>query len=234
MVELAVLGILLEGELHGYELRKRLQEVMGPGAKVSFGSLYPALGRLAADGAVREVEPASDADNPIPMTGSFTGEAAAFRATHASRRRPRGSSRNKKVFGITPAGEARLAELVADPQVDDDRSFSLKMAFCHRCDRQTRLTLFERRRTSLLERLTESRRAMRRARTRVDRYARALLEHDTESTERSIAWLDRLITAERAASADVVGVGAGPAPSATTASPTTTVPPGPTPKDQPG
>jgi DNA-binding PadR family transcriptional regulator len=229
MVELAVLGILLEGELHGYELRKRLQEVMGPGAKVSFGSLYPALGRLASDGAVREVEPGPEAESPMPMTGSITGEAAAFRATHASRRRPR-DARNKKVFGITPLGEARLTELVADPQVDDDRSFSLKMAFCRWCDRETRLKLFERRRTSLLERLTEGRRAMRRPRTRVDRYARALLEHDTESTERSIAWLDRLITAERATTDDVVG----DTTPATTTSPTTTVPAGPLPKDQPG
>ncbi|MBA3303537.1 MAG: PadR family transcriptional regulator [Acidimicrobiia bacterium] len=224
-MELAVLGVLREGELHGYELRKRLQEVLGPGAKVSFGSLYPALGRLATEGAVREVEPPPDSGVPpetegpsTPMTGSFTGEVAAFRAAHASKRRPRRGSRNKKVFGITAAGETRLAEMVAEPRVDD-RSFSLKMAFCRWCDRETRLGLFERRRSTLLERLSESRGAMGRPRSRLDHYARALLEHDTESTERSIAWLDRLITAERSGTADVV---AAPAPIATIPTMTTT------------
>ena len=34
---------------------------------------------------------------------------------------------------------------------------------------------------------------------RLDRYVRSLLEHDTESTERDIAWLDSLISAERLA-----------------------------------
>ena len=33
---------------------------------------------------------------------------------------------------------------------------------------------------------------------RLDPYARSLIEHTTESTERDIAWLDRLIEAERA------------------------------------
>ena len=31
---------------------------------------------------------------------------------------------------------------------------------------------------------------------RLDRYVRSLMEHDTESTERDIAWLDRLIEEE--------------------------------------
>lgn len=41
-----MLGVLREGPLHGYELKKRLREVLGPLSRVSFGSLYPALERL--------------------------------------------------------------------------------------------------------------------------------------------------------------------------------------------
>ena len=46
MLELAILGLLKEQELHGYELKKRLVDVLGPFSSVSFGSLYPALHRL--------------------------------------------------------------------------------------------------------------------------------------------------------------------------------------------
>src|ERR1019366_9737857 len=46
VLELAILGLLKEQDLHGYELKKRLAETLGLGSGVSFGSLYPALGRL--------------------------------------------------------------------------------------------------------------------------------------------------------------------------------------------
>jgi DNA-binding PadR family transcriptional regulator len=39
VLELAILGLLKEQELHGYELKKRLAETLGAGSGVSFGSL---------------------------------------------------------------------------------------------------------------------------------------------------------------------------------------------------
>src|SRR6478735_3527036 len=48
LLELAILGLLKEQELHGYELKKRLAETLGQFSGVSFGSLYPALARLEA------------------------------------------------------------------------------------------------------------------------------------------------------------------------------------------
>ena len=108
MLELAILGVLKEQPLHGYELKKRLAEALGPLSSVSFGSLYPALKRLQTAGALEAVEPdwtgtgggngtepggESGGDEtgvddvglpremaPIPMTGSLGGEIAAFRA----------------------------------------------------------------------------------------------------------------------------------------------------------
>jgi DNA-binding PadR family transcriptional regulator len=193
VIELAILGLLRESELHGYELKKRLREIMGPLSSVSFGSLYPALARLESAGAVKAVE-AADVTPTFPSTGSFSGEAAAFRT--ATRRVIRGP-RNRKVYGITERGEARLAELIADSS-DDDRSFPLKLAFCRWCEPEVRLGLLERRRAALAERLSEGRRAMRSRGDRLDRYVRSLMEHDSESTERDIAWLDRLIEEEHA------------------------------------
>ena len=55
MLEIAVLGLLKEQDMHGYELKKRLADVFGLASAVSFGSLYPALARLEGAGAVSVV-----------------------------------------------------------------------------------------------------------------------------------------------------------------------------------
>jgi DNA-binding PadR family transcriptional regulator len=197
VIELAILGVLKEGDLHGYELKKRLREVLGPLSAVSFGSLYPALNRLEAAGEVRAVGAGEAPAATIPMTGSFTGEAAAFRA---SRRRATRGPRNKKVYGITAAGVDALCSRIADPG-DDERAFPVKLAFCRWCDADTRLDLLRRRRDAVAERLAERRRTAT-APERIDRYVRSLLEHDTESLERDVAWLDRLLAAEAAEATD--------------------------------
>ena len=50
-LHVAVLGLLQESPLHGYELRKRLDLLIGAlRRRISFGSLYPALRALEADG----------------------------------------------------------------------------------------------------------------------------------------------------------------------------------------
>ena len=59
MLEMAILGLLKEQPMHGYDLRKRLRSDFGLLSSLSFGSLYPALARLEHDGAVREVAPAA-------------------------------------------------------------------------------------------------------------------------------------------------------------------------------
>jgi len=49
-LEFAILGLLSPGPLHGYELRKRLDLLLGPLRAVSYGSLYPTLRALQARG----------------------------------------------------------------------------------------------------------------------------------------------------------------------------------------
>ena len=192
------MGLLKEQELHGYELKKRLTETLGALSSVSFGSLYPALNRLEAAGAVKAVE-ASDAvagAGTIPMTGSLGGEAAAFRA-----RRPSGTraGRSRKGYGITDKGEKLFEELLAteSASADDDRNFNLKLAFARHLPPEARLGLLERRRAHLVERLAKARAAFRARKERLDDYSRSLMEHGTEATERDISWLDRLIERER-------------------------------------
>jgi DNA-binding PadR family transcriptional regulator len=203
VLELAILGLLKEQELHGYELKKRLVDTLGPLSRVSFGSLYPALARLQAAGALQtaETRPLSHPATPvIPMTGSIAGEAAAFRLGRGSSRRtePR-SSRTRKVYRITPRGEALFAELLAteSSSVEDDRAFNLKLAFCRYLPPEARLGLLERRRAHLVERLAKARSTLRTRRERMDAYMRSLVDHDTEAAERDISWLDALIASER-------------------------------------
>jgi hypothetical protein len=104
VLELAILGLLKEQDLHGYELKKRLSDMLGLGSGVSFGSLYPALNRLEKAGAVRAVDE-HDAAPGIPGTGSLSGELAAFRA------RGSGSQgvRDDRTGGCALRGAARHA-----------------------------------------------------------------------------------------------------------------------------
>ena len=194
VLELAILGLLKDQELHGYELKKRLTETLGPLSSVSFGSLYPALGRLEAAGAVKAVE-AKEAAAFIPMTGSLGGEVAAFRARRGAVRGGRG----KKVYGITERGSQLFEELlVAESRSgDDDRGFGLRLAFARFLPAEARLGLLERRRAHLIERLAKGRTNFRTSRERLDTYTRSLMQHSTESTERDISWLDQLIEQER-------------------------------------
>ncbi|MGY1883925.1 PadR family transcriptional regulator [Blastococcus sp. SYSU DS0753] len=57
MLELAILGFLADGPLHGYELRRRVAALSGYARRVSDGSLYPAIARMVKAGLLdRRVE----------------------------------------------------------------------------------------------------------------------------------------------------------------------------------
>ena len=126
MLDLAILGLLKEQPLHGYELRKRLGEALGSLWGISYGSLYPALRRLERDGSIESVNPGV-ASVPIPATGSLDGDLAAAR----QRQGPKTSRRTRKAYRITERGDARFEELLlADDAGDDERTFALKLVLC--------------------------------------------------------------------------------------------------------
>lgn len=200
MLELAILGLLGEQELHGYEIRRRVRDELGLFSNVSFGSLYPALSRLERSGALVGAEDSDRQPAPVPMTGSLSGERAVMRA-----RRPAGGRgrRGRKVYRITDEGRRQFTELLDNERDagDDARSFGMRLAFARYLPPQARLRLLERRRVQLMQRLDEARSAMSSASAGprpLDPYASAVFEHTADSTERDIAWLERLIAAERA------------------------------------
>src|SRR5262245_59340630 len=61
-VELAVLGLLHESPMHGYELRKRVSALLGWGRVLSYGSLYPALKQMRRAGWLTEDVPPEQED----------------------------------------------------------------------------------------------------------------------------------------------------------------------------
>jgi DNA-binding PadR family transcriptional regulator len=199
MLEIAVLGLLKEQPLHGYELKKRLSETLGFLWGVSYGSLYPALRRLEKEGAIEVVAEPLALVPPIAATGSVTGDLAAAR--RGASRGAKQSRRTRKAYRITPAGVARFEELLLadDAHTDEDKAFALKLAFCSDLPAPARIELLERRRVALLTRLSQSRRA---TSTRNDRYSRSLVEHRTRSIQRDLEWVDELLEAERATDVD--------------------------------
>lgn len=196
VLEMAILGLLEDQDLHGYEIRRQLRTGVGLLADVSWGSIYPALRRLETAGAVEASagpDGATGSRRPRPpATGSLSGEWAALRSRRGAA--PRGR-RGRKVYRITDAGRRTFGELVdAVTTNEDDRTFGLRLALARHLAPGRRLVLLQRRRAEVLARLEEVREVL--AGSGLDRYARSVVEHGLETAEHDLAWLDRLIAAE--------------------------------------
>ncbi len=111
-LEMAVLGLLHESPLHGYELRKRLNLLLGWTRLLSYGSLYPALKRMLREGVITEVT------NPASV-----------------------SLRQRITYQITDAGREVFATEVTDdgPSAWEDESFNMRFAFFSRTSADVRL-----------------------------------------------------------------------------------------------
>lgn len=178
MLELAILGLLKEKAMHGYELKQQLTQKLGHFWQVSYGSLYPALRDLKQRGAI---EPVFDAEE---------------------------TSRRKNVYRITAAGEAEFLELIEDPANSswEEEKFPLRFAFFRYVKPEIRIRLLERRRAYLESKLEDLAASLAEDGERIDSYTRSLISHGHDATRADIDWLDELITAERRlASADEAG-----------------------------
>jgi len=209
VIELAILGLLKEQPMHGYDLRKRLRGDFGLLASLSFGSLYPALARLGAEGAVHELasdSPSTDAParSAFLSPGSLACERAAFKACLASRRGASSKSntgtRGRRVYELTSRGDALLHHLIATevPESEGERGFALRLAFAGYLEPKERLSLLQRRRSQLLATREGSRRAGDRPVRPLDRYQRSVVDHAKEATEHDLSWIDALIATEEA------------------------------------
>jgi len=172
VIELAILGLLKERSMHGYQLKKRLSETLGPFWQVSYGSLYPALKRMQRQGAVEMVFPREDV------------------------------GRRKNVYRVTEQGELIFRELLAESGHDtgDDNGFRVRLAFFRYVKPETRIGVLERRRAVLMERLADLRGRVTSFRERADSYTLSLMRHGMDTTEHDLQWVNDMIRAELRAS----------------------------------
>jgi DNA-binding PadR family transcriptional regulator len=164
--------------MHGYELRKQVNALLGWGRVLSYGTLYPCLKALLRQGDL--VEDLPDA----PSAGLVAPRAR----------------RGRIVYRLSASGQASFTARMreAGPAAWEDDNFGIYFAFFSRTDAPTRLRILEGRRSRLEERLHAARTTGSRARLRTDAYARELHRHGVESVEREVAWLSTLVQAERA------------------------------------
>jgi DNA-binding PadR family transcriptional regulator len=180
VLEVAILGFLAQGPLHGYELRRRVVQLSGHTRPVSDGSLYPAINRMINRGLLdRRVE---------------AGAAAAQR----------------HVLSPTDLGRAELCERLrkpADHEITDASRFFTILAFLSLLPDAADRRAVLRRRLDFLEEpasfFYHGERPLR-AEEMPDPYRRGMLLIARATSRAERAWLhDMLDTAD--SDADVLG-----------------------------
>ncbi|MCW5250006.1 MULTISPECIES: PadR family transcriptional regulator [unclassified Streptomyces] len=177
ILEFAVLGLLRESPMHGYELRKRLNTSLGVFRAFSYGTLYPCLKTLVTNGWLIE-EPGNIGEAAASLTGR----------------------RAKIVYRLTAEGKEHFEQLLSQtgPDAYEDETFAARFAFFGQTSRDVRMRVLEGRRSRLEERLEKMHASLARTRERLDDYTLELQRHGMESVEREVRWLNELIESERA------------------------------------
>jgi DNA-binding PadR family transcriptional regulator len=182
VLEFAILGLLQQSPMHGYELRKELAAVLGGLRSISYGSLYPALKRLQSGGLIAS-------DDPTPRS-LLPADAPALTGR-----------RGKVVYTITAEGKERFAELVSQtgPEAYDDESrFGVHLAFFRHTAADVRLRILEGRRRTVERQRDRLMDSLRRTQEKLDSYTLELQRHGLDSVDREVRWLTELIDSERA------------------------------------
>lgn len=115
MYELVILGQLSSGPKHGYGMAKVIDKIIGPFRRVQWGTLYPVLNRLEAEGLIQ-------------AEGEEEGD----------------GGRARRIFSITEAGRRRLRDLLLDTGKhlgEYDLRFAHKVALFHHLTPEERLYL---------------------------------------------------------------------------------------------
>ena len=178
-LELAVLGLLHDAPMHGYELRKQLIALLGWGRVLSYGTLYPCLKALTKAGYII-------ADPPSAVT---------VRPGAAEPRR-----RNRIVYQLTAEGKERFAKAMEDSGPDGVGRRELRRSLCllraHRLRRRgcgsSRVGAAGWRNASTMSASRPPADA-----SGLDSYTLELQRHGLESVEREVNWLTELIDRER-------------------------------------
>ena len=168
-LEFALLGLLSQTPLHGYELRKRMGTIFGPFRALSFSVLYPQLRRMLEAGLIEE----SVVDSP--------------------------SRRSRIVYDITDNGQARFESLTetVSPETWEDEGFEIRFAFFSPTSSKNRVRILEGRHRRLKEKAEILRGELEKSPIGIDKYLEEWRRHSLDSADREIAWLEKMIKTER-------------------------------------
>ena len=168
-LEFALLGLLSQTPLHGYELRKRMGTIFGPFRALAFSVLYPQLRRMLEAGLIEETV----VDSP--------------------------SRRSRIVYDITDKGQARFESLTetVSPETWEDEGFEIRFAFFSPTSSKNRVRILEGRHRRLKEKAEILRGELEKSPIGIDKYLEAWRRHSLDSADREIAWLEKMIKTER-------------------------------------
>ena len=168
-LEFALLGLLSQTPLHGYELRKRMGTIFGPFRALSFSVLYPQLRRMLEAGLIEETV----VDSP--------------------------SRRSRIVYDITDKGQARFENLTetVSPETWEDEGFEIRFAFFSPTSSKNRVRILEGRHRRLKEKAEILRGELEKSPIGIDKYLEEWRRHSLETADREIAWLEDMIKTER-------------------------------------
>ena len=168
-LEFALLGLLSQTPLHGYELRKRMGTIFGPFRALSFSVLYPQLRRMLEAGLIEE----SVVESP--------------------------SRRSRIVYDITDKGQARFENLTetVSPETWEDEGFEIRFAFFSPTSSKNRVRILEGRHRRLKEKAEILRGELEKSPIGIDKYLEERRRHSLDSADREIAWLEKMIKTER-------------------------------------
>ncbi len=168
-LEFALLGLLAQTPLHGYELRKRMGAIFGPFRALSFSVLYPKLRRMMEAGLI--------AESVDDMS----------------------SRRSRIVYAITEKGTDKFESLTESvtPETWEDEGFEIRFAFFSPTSAKNRVRILEGRHRRLKEKAEILRGELEKSPVGIDKYLEEWRRHSLESADREIAWLEDMIKTER-------------------------------------
>src|SRR5215470_2337827 len=162
MQQEVVLAMLAKEPSHGYQLRARLRDALGPlGDAMNAGQIYVTLTRLERAGLLAVETPADDPDRS-----------------------------DRKVYALTPDGQRRVAEWIAavEGPKPDLAEFHLKLVAAASAGLADPITIVDTQRRELLRRLRDVQRA---AMAEPDREGAALLlEGIVLRLQADLRWLE--------------------------------------------
>ncbi|MFC4587629.1 PadR family transcriptional regulator [Sphaerisporangium corydalis] len=157
-----VLAMLAKEPSHGYQLRARLRDALGPlGEAMNAGQIYVTLTRLEKAGLLAADRPADGADRS-----------------------------DRKVYALTPEGQRRVAEWIAEVSWPrpDLAEFHLKLIAAASAGLADPITIVDTQRRELLRRLRDAQRAAMAEPDRSD--AALLLEGIVLRLQADLRWLE--------------------------------------------